>query len=99
MFVANIRGKCIFVSRQSVHLENGVNLAKWIVCVRTEQLVIHSTANACAPEVGPVYTVVRNVLLTDMDKTVAKSVVAGMVEAVIISLASAIVLLVTQDRC
>lgn len=82
----------------NVHLENGVNLAKWIVCARTEQLVIHSTVNACVPEVGPVYTVVRNVLLTDTDKIVAKSVVAGMVEVVIIFLASAIVLLAIQDH-
>ena len=81
----------------SVHLGNGASLAKWIACARTEPLVTHSTANACVTEAGPVNTVAKNVLLIDMVKIVVKSAVAETVEVVTTFLASAIVLLVTQD--
>lgn len=61
--------------------------------------MIHLMVNACVIEVGPALTVIRNVLLIDMDKIVAKNVAAEMVEAVITFLVNAIVLRVIQDLC
>lgn len=90
--------KFIFIFK-NVHLENGANLAKWTACVKMELLVIHLMVNAYVIEVGLVLTVIRNVLLIDMDKIVAKNVAAEMVEVVIIFLANAIVLQVIQDLC
>lgn len=64
-----------------------------------ELLVIHLMVNACVIEVGPALIVIRNVLLIDMDKIVAKNVAVEMVEVVITFLANAIVLQVIQDLC
>lgn len=61
--------------------------------------VIHSMASVSVPEAGPVIIAIRNVLLIDTDKTVAKSVVAEMVEVATTFLESAIALLVIPDLC
>lgn len=64
-----------------------------------ELLVTHLMVNACVIEVGLVLIAIKNVLLIDMDKIVAKNAAVEMVEAVITFLANAIVLQVIQDLC
>lgn len=81
----------------NVHLENGVGIVKWIVCVKMERHAIHSMANVFVPEAGLESTVIKNVHLTVMDKTAARNAVAETAVAVIILLANAIALLVTLD--
>ena len=81
----------------SVHQENGASLARRTACAKMGPAVIHSTASVSVPEAGPVIIAIRNVLLIDMDKTVAKSVVVETVEVVTTFLENAIALLVIQD--
>lgn len=64
-----------------------------------ELLVTHLMVNAYVIEVGLVLIAIKNVLLIDMDKIVAKNAAAEMVEAVITFLANATVLQVIQDLC
>lgn len=86
-------GRCATIN---AHWESGASLAKWTVCVRMVPAVTHSTANACAQEVGRVSTARRNAPLIDMVRTAVKSAVARTVEAATTFLASAIVPLVSQ---
>lgn len=81
----------------NVHLESGANPAKRSACAGMELLAIHSMANVCAPEAGPVTTVTKRAHPIGTGRIAAKNAVADTVEAVITFLGSVIVLLATPD--